>query len=696
MADGYNREPMMEMYLFESGQLLEQLEEIILKNEVDGKLSDESINEIFRIMHTIKGSSSMMFFNNIAELSHAVEDLFSFIRENKPEKIDTSTLSDYILSCIDFIKNENDKIQDSIEADGNPKELISKIKELLTQIKNDFYGNNNDLAKENKNDSELDQANHLNNIVIEEDETSIKYKAWISFEKDCQMENIRAYNVINNLKNYAQNIMHIPKDILEDEKATEQIHEYGFTIYFSSEKNEEELGQFFYDTIFIQNCEIAQIEQFDQDILELYGLIEITNNNENKEKVEEEINEEVAQNELNKTKDVEGKKPAKQSMIAVNISKLDYLMDLVGEIVISESMVIKNPDLKGLELDNFQKAARQLRKLTDELQDSVMSIRMLPVDTTFQKMKRIVRDVSKKLNKKVQLELIGEETEVDKNIIDHLGDPLMHLIRNAVDHGIETVEDRVKSGKPEMGTIRLEAKNSGRDVWIIVQDNGKGLNRENILNKAIEKGLFNGDPNDLSDKEVFSFILEPGFSTKAAVTEYSGRGVGMDVVNKNLAKIGGTIVVESVEGVGTTISLKIPLTLAIIDGMAIKVGDSKYTLPITSIKESLKIKEKDVIRDSDNNELVMIRGECYQIHRIHKLFDVDTNVTNLEDGILIIVESDAKTACLFADELIGEQQVVVKALPKYIKKLKGIAGCTILGDGNISLIIDINSILENY
>jgi two-component system chemotaxis sensor kinase CheA len=385
-----------------------------------------------------------------------------------------------------------------------------------------------------------------------------------------------------------------------------------------------------------------------------------------------------------------------QSIISVSVAKLDRLLDLVGEMVIAEAMVIQNPDLFGLELDNFDKAARQLNKITNEMQDTVMSIRMVPLSTTFHKMHRIVRDMCRKLMKDVKLEIIGEETEVDKNIIEHISDPLMHLVRNAVDHGLETTSERLTAEKPGTGTITLEAKNVGSDVLIIIRDDGRGLDKNKIIHKAKEQGLLNKSAEEMTDKEIFNLILLPGFSTKDSVTEFSGRGVGMDVVTKNIELVGGTISVDSVYGKGTVITMKIPLTLAIIDGMNIRVGKSCYTIPIISIKESFRPKEKDIITDPDGNEMIMVRGQCIKVLRLHELYNVKTDITNLTKGIIIMAEQDEKNVCILADELIGQQQVVVKTLPKYIqsiKRIRGLSGCTLLGDGSISLILDISGFI---
>jgi two-component system chemotaxis sensor kinase CheA len=322
---------------------------------------------------------------------------------------------------------------------------------------------------------------------------------------------------------------------------------------------------------------------------------------------------------------------------------------------------------------------------------------MVPLSATFQRMNRIVRDMSKKLEKEVRLEIIGEETEVDKNIIDHISDPLMHLIRNSIDHGIEAREERKAKNKPEFGTVTLEAKNTGGDVLIIVKDDGRGLDKEKILSKARKNGLVKKAERDLTDKEIYSFVLLAGFSTKEEVTEFSGRGVGMDVVASNIDAIGGTVSIDSAEGEGTEITLKMPLTLAIVSSMIIRTGKSVYSVPVISIRESFRARDEDIITDSEGNEMIMIRGQCYTVLRLYELYGIKTEIKNISDGIMLMVENDGNTFCIFADEIIGGQEVVVKALPGYIrnlKKVRGLSGCTLLGDGSISLILDIADMTE--
>jgi len=375
-------------------------------------------------------------------------------------------------------------------------------------------------------------------------------------------------------------------------------------------------------------------------------------------------------------------------------------MDLVGELVTAESMVASNKDLAGLKLDNFTKSFRELRKLTDELQDVVMSIRMVPLTGNFQKMNRIVRDMSKKLNKKVDLVTIGGETEVDKTISDALTDPLMHMIRNSMDHAIETPEERVALGKPETGKITLSARNVGGEILIDVKDDGRGLDTDGIMAKAKKNDILTKPESEYTEKEIFHLIMLPGFSTNDNVTEYSGRGVGMDVVRKNVENVGGNISIHSEKNKGTTFTMKIPLTLAIMDVMDISLGKTTFSIPITSIKQSFKLTDDSkIMHNTDGSDMIMLRGECYPIIRLYEYFNIPTQVTDLKDGIVIQVESGSDVACIFADELLGEQQVVVKPFPpffnKYNLKNSGLSGCTILGNGSISLILDIRNLLSS-
>lgn len=511
------------------------------------------------------------------------------------------------------------------------------------------------------------------------------------------MENIRAYSLIHKLKKITKELVYYPQDIMDNDESVDIIRRDGFQIYLKTDKSQDEINDFFMKTIFLRELELSEIDgqEFSKVATE-----------ENFENLSATLSQEIAdigadKNISNRQKDDKANESytalATQNIISVSVAKLDKLMDLVGEMVIAEAMVLQNPDLEGLELENFQKAASQLSKITSEIQDMVMSVRMVPLSATFQRMNRIVRDMCRKLNKEINLEILGEETEVDKNIIEHITDPLMHLVRNSVDHGIESADERQSLGKQIKGTITLEAKNAGSDVHIIIKDDGRGLDKDKIIKKAKENGLLTVNEADLSDSDIYKMILLPGFSTNESVTEYSGRGVGMDVVAKNIESIGGSILIDSEMNKGTQIILKIPLTLAIIDGMNLQVGNSIYTIPTISIQQSFRPKKEEVIIDPSGNEMIMVRGQCYPILRLQELFKIKTDIKDISDGIIIMVSQEGKTICVFADSLLGQQQVVVKSLPEYIKRhknIKGISGCTLLGDGRISLILDIAGLVN--
>lgn len=397
--------------------------------------------------------------------------------------------------------------------------------------------------------------------------------------------------------------------------------------------------------------------------------------------------------ELADKKSAERARRAIRQDIRVDLNKLDSLINLVGELVIAESMVTRNPAAELIEDENYYRAVHQLRRICDDLQDVAMSVRMIPVSGTFRKMIRLVHDLSHKAQKKIKLEIIGEETEVDKTVIEQIADPLVHIVRNSCDHGIEIPADRKKYGKTEQGNVTIEARHEGGEVWIIITDDGRGLNKDKILTKAIERGLVKGDGSDLSDEKIFKMVFEPGFSTAEKITDISGRGVGMDVVKKNIEKLNGRIDVKSVDGKGSTFTLRIPLTLAIIDGMLVRVGNTKYTIPVLSIRETLKPEMQMITFTPDGSEILSLRDGFIPIIRLNELFDTKSNSKNLEDGILVIVEDLGMPVALFIDEIVGQQQTVIKGLSEYIGKARGCSGCTILGDGSVSLILDLGTLV---
>jgi len=714
LANNMDREPMLELFIFETYQLIDQLEQSLLLCEKESGF-EASINEIFRIMHTIKGSSAMMMFDNISSLAHSMEDLFFFLREERPKNVESSKIIDLVFECVDFIKSETQKLENGFQPDGSSDELKLKVNEYLKHIKeenpseNDSKNESGDDGINKKNESS-DQKYYVSSDKSAQVTMANKYEAIFFFEDGCEMENIRAFSVVHDLEDIAQVITYFPGDVMENSDTSQIIRNEGFKVVFKTDLGLNEVKEQLSKTILLKDLKLYLTDD---------ALDDFTINNNKEDAGEQDKDTKISDSlrtinledpinsketgDINSPKEIKSEKEntrenvkntGKQSVISVNIGKLDLLMDLVGELVISEAMVTQNPDLNGLELNNFNKAARQLNKITSELQDIVMSIRMVPLSMTFQKMNRIVRDMGKKLDKSVELQIIGEETEVDKNIIERISDPLIHLIRNSIDHGIEKSEERIQNGKSPTGKLVLEAKNAGGEVWIIVKDDGKGLDRDKILSRARANDLIRKPESELTDREIYSFIFLPGFSTKENVTEFSGRGVGMDIVTKNIEMLGGTVHIDSIPGEGTTIIIKFPLTLAIIDGMIIEVGHSKYTIPTVSILESFRVRNEAVIEDEQGNEMIMVRGECYPVLRLQRHYSINSEVENLTEGIMIMVENSGNRMCIFADALLGEQQVVVKALPKYIRKVRGIAGCTLLGNGDISLILDIDELIS--
>lgn len=714
MAEEFNTEGMLDMYLFENGQLLERLQEIVLEQKDADCFDEESMNEIFRTMHTIKGSSGIMMFEGITALSHKLEDIFFYLRESHPENVSHVELVAHVLDVADFITNEMEKLQNGEQADGDPKELIDTLDKFLGSIKGVTKKEKEKVIKENVHEEPTQFY-----LAPMYTEASHFYKIYLTYEDGIELANVHAYKAVYALKEMAEDLLYYPEDILTNESSADEIMENGFKILLQAQCSEEDIRKLIHEGYELKKVDIYECsaKEFGQGFDSFGTEIRIDEGDS-----DQMIGAVIMPEDLPKTKVdkpmapgdfvIESKGPGKQkklakdkpkkqektSFISVDVKKMDMLMDLIGELVISESVVLQNPDLKvpGLKLDNFNKAAGQMAKISTDLQNVIMSMRMVSLTNTFQKMNRIVFDASRKLGKDVEFEMIGEHTEVDKNIIEHISDPLMHLVRNSVDHGIEENEEREKAGKKEKGKVTLSAKTESGKVWIGVTDNGGGLDRNKIMAKARKQGLleYGRDEASYTDKEVYQFITLPGFSTNEKVTELSGRGVGMDVVVSNLQSIGGTLEIESTPGMGTTMNMKIPLTLAIIDGIVMEVGKSSFVIETGMVKEFVGVRDNHLVKDPDGQEFVMIRGEGFPVLRVGEWYDLKGYEADTEDGMLVIVEVDKQIVCLLVDRLIGKQEIVVKPIPDYIKKVKGLSGCTQLGDGSIALILDAAGLLE--
>ena len=675
-------EGMLDTYLLETESLLDKLDEMLIADEKIGDFSSDDVNEIFRIMHTIKGSSAMMEFTPISNIAHHIEDMFFFIRDKGMDCLSNeqkNELFDLMFRSEDFLRGALEKVKAGDPLDENIEEFAEEINNFLAKISGKESGNT-------KTASGAGRAQGTVERVLPNDPKAIKF-IHVFLDQGIGMENLRAFMIVNALKEYDLDFRYYPSDMDTNSETAQVIVDDGFFLAFEKEEVLEKGEKVLREQSHILSYEIVDAKKSEVKTEEKEN-ISVQNPKQNQEK------EAAPQPQNTQQKSTA---PVKQSLISVNLQKLDSLNDLVGEIVITESMVTSSPVLRMLpqeSLDNFMKSARQLRKLTDDLQDIAMSLRMVSISGVFQKMNRIVRDMKQKLGKDVKLTIIGEDTEVDKTIVDSLQDPLMHIVRNSMDHGIETTkEERIAAGKDAQGELILSASHTSSEVIITVEDDGYGMNPEKLLDKAEEKGLLYKPRSEYSKKEALGLIMLPGFSTNKSVTEFSGRGVGMDVVKKNLESVGGAISISSELGKGSTFTMKIPLTLAIMDGMKVNVGDTIFTIPIVNIRQSFKIDDAEVVFDENGNEMVKRMDVFYPIVRLNNFYGIEGKYTDLADGVLIWVEANDKSCCLFVDDLIGEQQVVVKPLPAYFNafdlKANGINGCSILGDGNICIILDV-------
>ena len=705
MAEEFNLDGMLDVFLYESSQLMENLESIILEKQNEECFDDADINEIFRIMHTIKGSSGIMMFDNITKISHKLEDVFYYLRESHPENVPHLELVEKVLAVSDFITGELDKIKDGGSPDSDEGELLKELDDFLAHIKGEIKEQGIRLPRENK--SEEPSQFYITPVAGDD---SHFYRIVIHYRNDTMMSNIRAYSATYALKEVAEDLLYSPDDIISNEESGDVILAEGFYMLLQTKSSKSEILELI-DSTEAEKIDFDEVsaDEFGKAIGELGsgGVPDISAQQPENTSGQEAQKKEpvvpgdyvVKKKETGKGKTLAKNQPKKQSIISVNVEKMDALIDLIGEIVIAEAAVMQNPDLKvpGLELGNFQKAAGQLAKITTDLQEAIMSMRMMPLTNVFQKMRRIVFDVSRKLGKEIELEVIGENTEVDKNIIEHISDPLMHLVRNSVDHGIETdPQQRVNLGKPSKGKITLEAKNEGGKVYISVRDDGKGLNKEKLYQKALDNGLI-GDKliTEFSDSEIFRFITLPGFSTKEVVTEYSGRGVGMDVVIKDIQAIGGRLEIDSEEGYGSEMTLVIPLTLAIINGIVVEVGDYSFVLETASVKEFVRVGEDTIVQEPSGEEYIVLRGECYPFIRLNEKYNLSDTREKVDSGIVVVLEYEGRQICILIDRLLQEQEIVVKPIPSYIKKVKGLSGCTQLGDGSIALILDVAGLVQS-
>ena len=711
----FDSDEFISIFLSEANEIVEGLENDLVLLE-DNKSDEDLLNKIFRSAHTLKSSAGTVGFTTMSELNHVAENLLEKVRSGKLDV--TPQMITVLLEFLDTVKLMLQNIVDG----KSETEGVTNIDSLKAKIKAIADGNDVSTAaaapkaspepkkeepkkeeakttetkpEEKKEDtkSESSASGGENSFHIE-----MGFKATI-FDNGIDplmfLNDLRAIGTISNLKIECNSLPTILN--LEDP----YVCYTQFSLDFETNAPEEQVQNIFLFVIDDNDINIINTKAEIKDDEEANKATEVKEEEPAKEEVKEDTaakpEEKPAETSAAASKPATapkaGTKVQAPSTVRVDTRKLDSLMNLIGELVIAQSRIMQLT--QSLDIDNgLKEAVSSMDRTSRQIQEEVMNIRMMPIGPIFNQFHRYVRDLNLELNKEVKLVLKGETTEIDKNMLEQLSDPLKHMIRNSMDHGIEkTKEERIARGKPEYGTITMSAAHQEGHVVIEVADDGNGLNKEKILNKAIEKGLLSKD-GKYSDVEIYRTIFYPGVSTADKITDISGRGVGMDVVRANVEKMKGKIEIKSVEGKGSTFIVKLPLTLAIIEGITFALGKQIYIMPLISIIEQIKVKNEQVKPFEGKGEMIKIRDEYLPLIRLHKVFEIDTQVENIDDGIVVVVEAGYRKCAIFVDELLDQQQVVIKSLDSAFDKHAGIAGGTILGDGRIALIIDIQGLVN--
>ncbi|HEX7575238.1 MAG TPA: chemotaxis protein CheA [Candidatus Methanoperedens sp.] len=650
-----------EMYAVESAEHLQSMNEALLSLEKDPKNS-ETINVMFRAAHTLKGMSATMGYSNIKELTHNMENLMDRVRKNELA-LDSSSI-DVLFECLDALEKMVENPEKSSEFDVST--LIAKISNSEGKLPAlDLFKKEQAALIGNIEDHEIASAISPSERpeiakILEKSETGCNiFEVSVTLHESCMLKSARSTVVMRNLSELGEILETIPpvKD-LEDEKFDRE-----FKVIISTKENAN------------------KIEDSAKKVSEI-----------SKVEVKPHIGEKAQTKGEEKTCTTDGSKTSIKSVqsVRVSIERLDSLMNLVGELIINKIRLMQLAST--YKLDALVETLASLNRLTNDLQEEIMASRMVPIEQIFNRFPRMIRDLAKKEEKDIDLVLEGGDIELDRTVLDEIGDPLVHILRNCVDHGIELPEVRKQCGKKPKGTITLTARREKNHVIIEARDDGKGIDPQKMRDSAVKKGLMSQEEaTKLSDTEAINLSFLPGFSTAEKITDISGRGVGMDVVRNKIGGMGGSIKLESIVGKGTTIKLKLPLTVAIIHSLMVKVGTDIYAIPITNVIRDLSIK-KEEIKTIKGEEVILIRGEVLPLVRLHKLFDIKSNGTG--ELLVVVVERAGNNVGLVVDQVIGQQEVIIKNLDNNILKgVKGFAGATILGDGNVALIIDVGTLL---
>lgn len=686
----------LEIFLDESNEHLQTLSDqlIILEKEPD---NSDTINEIFRAAHSLKGMAGTMGYKRMQNLTHDMENVFSEVRNGNMEV--NSNLVDVLFQCLDALETYVDNIRETQDEGTDDNEPI--IKALNAFIASEGKGNAAPAAKKEEapaatasaapaDDKDMPLADFEKNAVNEALKKNLHvYKIKVSVDENCILKAARAFLVFKNLEGHG--------DIIKSEPSVQDIEDEKFDFDFSIIVVTEEK----YDNIIALIKNVSEIKDAaGQEITQPFP-------EEQTEEAKEEKKETSAVSQTAKpaTAKPAAKKPASTGKtsgsvshtVRVDIEKLDVLMNLVSELIIAKNGLVSASHVEGDEAaalnQSFTEQIEYLERVTTNLHESVMKVRMMPIESVFSRFPRMIRDLNKKLGKKMELYMSGEDTELDRTVIDEIGDPIMHLLRNSADHGLESAEIRKERGKSEVGSIFLDAFQEGNNVVIEVRDDGNGIDTEKVKAKAVEKGTITQEQADvMTDKEAIDLLFRPSFSTAEKVTDVSGRGVGLDVVKSKIEALGGDVEVKTKYGEGSTFSIRLPLTLAIIQALMVKLGDEKYAISLGSIETIEDIPVSD-IKYVHAKEVIHLRGNVIPLIRLRDLLDVPGEPEESENITVVVVRKGDKQAGLVVDSLIGQMEIVIKSLGKYIRINKMISGATILGDGSVALIIDANTLV---
>lgn len=693
----------LEIFIDESEEHLQTLSDciMVLEKEPDNK---DTINEVFRAAHSLKGMAGTMGFKRMQHLTHDMENVFQEVRSDRVKV--TSGMIDLLFKCLDALEGYLDNIKGTSDEGTEDNEVI--IKEL-----NDFIAKADGEAEaENKEVSEVKEATPAATQeekegqekieLTEEEKKAIReaesngqhiYAMTVHIQKDCLLKAARAFLVFKAVEDFGQILVYRPSSQdIEDEK-----FELDFSFFLASEEET--------DKIVAAAKAVSEIEKVDAEEIHLEEYLKEAAAQEEQQAKEAATEQKEAPAEVPKTaekkapaaaaKKQTNAKPVTGRTVRVDIEKLDALMNQVSELIIAKNSLVSISSNESGEYQNqsFHEQIEYLERITTNLHESVMKVRMVPIESVVNKFPRMIRDLSRKLGKKMELYMTGEDTELDRTVVDQIGDPLQHLLRNSADHGLEDNATRIERGKPEVGSIFLKAFQEGNNVIIEVGDDGNGIDVAAVRDKAVERGVITAEQaENMSQKEIINILFLPSFSMAKKITDISGRGVGLDVVKSNIEALGGDVEVRTKLGEGTTFIVRLPLTLAIIQALMVEIRDEKYAIALGSIAniESIPVNE---IKYVQAQEVIHLRGAVIPLIRLDQVLDMEEKQEEPENLTVVIVKKGDSLAGLVVDNLIGQQEIVIKSLGKYITNNKIISGATILGDGEVALILDVNTLM---